>query len=127
MTYVVAYLTVCVGGWFAVACCMYVMRWLTLPGERHKFTEWSVFFVGLTERAVALTLVIFAPPYLPSFIGAWVALKFALGWKRVDYGPPTATGSLLALIGNVLSFAVPIAVGVIFLNPDALHAWATAH
>ena len=55
------------------------------------------------ERAVATTLVAFAPSYLATFIGGWVALKFAANWKRQsDNDPASAQGSLLFLIGNVV-------------------------
>jgi hypothetical protein len=81
------------------------------------------FYGGAVERLVALTLVLWAPPYLPSFIGGWVLLKFAIGWQREGYGgkdeDEVAKGRFLALIGNVLSFAIAIGVGV-FLNPAAL-------
>jgi hypothetical protein len=78
---VLVYVTVCVGGHFVVGACLYVMRRLALK-HRPGFFDWSVFFIGATERAVALTLVLVAPPYLPAFVGGWVVLKFALGWQR---------------------------------------------
>ena len=84
----------------------------------------GLFFIGATERAVALTLVLWAPAYLPAFIGGWVVLKFALGWQRVTEDRQVTTQSHLALIGNVISFAIPIAVGLA-LYPEALNAWAT--
>jgi hypothetical protein len=135
LEYLFAYLVVCLGGHYVVAALMYWMRRITLKLPR--FWDWSVFFTGITERAVALTLVLFAPPYLASFIGG---LKFAANWKRRDpYKESTlaeeiqgtvvdqvAQGSMLFLIGNVLSFAIAIAVGVA-LNPKALDVWATAH
>jgi hypothetical protein len=102
--------------------------------NRPRFIEWLTFFGGVTERAVALTLVLKAPSYLPAFIGGWVLLKFAIGWQRDKYGgdkfgdfhdDQVGEQSFLALIGNVLSFAIAIAIGV-FLNPKALEAWATA-
>ena len=65
-----------------------------------------------------------APSYLPSFIGGWVLLKFAIGWQREKHGNQVAEQSFLALIGNVLSFAIAIAVGA-FVNPHALQVWAT--
>jgi len=103
------------------------MRRATLK-RRLEFSdlwELSVFFIGVTERAVALTLVLWAPPYLPTFIGGWVALKFALGWQRERKTSEALTASMLALIGNVLSFAIAIGVGVV-LNPEAIFVWATA-
>jgi hypothetical protein len=94
--------------------------------NRPPFSDWPAFFGGAVERAVALTLVLWAPPYLPSFIGGWVLLKFAIGWQREKHDDEVAKGSFLALIGNVLSFAIAIGVGVL-LNPEALEIWANPH
>jgi hypothetical protein len=80
--YVAAYLGVCVAGWLTVAVCLYVMRLLVLQKNRPPFSDWPAFLGGAVERAVALTLVLWAPPYLPPFIGGWVLLKFAIGWQR---------------------------------------------
>jgi hypothetical protein len=131
--YVVAYFVVCVVGHLAVAGCMYIMRWLVLKKEnRPPFPDWSVFLVGATERAVALTLVLFAPPYLPTFIGGWVLLKFAIGWQRENFdtsgkhNKQVGEQSFLALIGSVISFAIAVGVGV-WLNPAALEIWAKPH
>jgi hypothetical protein len=125
--YVAAYLGVCVAGWLAVAVCLYVMRWLVLQKEnRPAFSDWPAFLGGAVERAVALTLVLLAPPYLPPFIGGWILLKFAIGWQREKHDDEVAKGSFLALIGNVLSFAIAIGVGV-FLNPTALETWVKPH
>ena len=65
-------------------------------------------------------------PYLPSFIGGWIVLKFALGWQRERKTKEALTGSMLALIGNVLSFAIAIAIGA-WLNPNALDVRAKAN
>ena len=67
-----------------------------------------------------------APPYVPTFIGGWVVLKFALGWRRARHSEQVETGSFLALIANVISFAIAVGVGLA-LNPKALEFWATAH
>jgi hypothetical protein len=132
--YVAAYFDVCVLGWLAVAVCLYVMRRLVVretalvPRQKTRppFSDWPAFLGGAVERAVALTLVLLAPAYLPSFIGGWVLLKFAIGWQRQRNGDEVARGSFLALIGNVLSFAIAIWVGVL-LNPKALEIWAQPH
>jgi hypothetical protein len=59
------------------------MRRLVLKkGNRPPLVDWMSFFGGVTERSVALTLVLWAPAYLPTFIGGWVLLKFAIGWQR---------------------------------------------
>jgi hypothetical protein len=76
------------------------------------------------KRLLSTTLVVFAPGYLASFIGAWIALKSAANWKRQPVGHAWVTqGSLLLLVGNVLSFAVAIGTGLL-LNPGALAIWA---
>ena len=127
MAIAIAYLVACFAGHLVVAVLLYGMRRATLK-RRPEFSdmwELSVFFIGVTERAVALTLVLWAPPYLPAFIGGWVALKFALGWQRERKTSEALTASMLALIGNVLSFAIAIGVGVV-LNPEAIFVWATA-
>jgi hypothetical protein len=114
---------------------MWVMRLSLKKENRPKFRDWMAFWrdfwmlliFGSTERAVALTLVLMAPAYLPAFIGGWVLLKFALGWQRErndEQDRQVATQSFVALIGNVISFAIPIAVGLA-LYPEALNAWAT--
>jgi hypothetical protein len=124
-TYVGAYLLACVGGWLAVACALLGMRWLVLDNKnRPPFSDWITFFGGATERAIALTLVLMAPSYLPSFIGGWVLLKFAIGWQREKHGSQIAEQSFLALIGSVLSFAIAIAIGAA-LNHKALDVWTS--
>jgi hypothetical protein len=63
------------------------MRQLVLHQKsRPPFIDWITLFGGATERAIALTLVLMAPSYLPSFIGGWVLLKFAIGWQREKHG-----------------------------------------
>ena len=123
MMIALSYFGVCVGGWLAVGVCLYVMR--RLLGIKTTSFALLDLFVGSTERAVALTLVLYSPPYLAAFIGGWVVLKFAIGWQRRPEGEEVGQSSLLALIGNVLSFAISIAVGL-YLNPGALAVWATA-
>jgi len=110
-----AYVPSVFGGFVVVGLLMALMRetvrrrlkkWRFVP-VRGKRKEQSFapldFWIGGTERAVATTLVAFAPSYLATFIGGWVALKFAANWKRQsDNDPASAQGSLLFLIGNVV-------------------------
>ena len=116
--YIAVYLLVCVGGNYLVAYIMLFLKWLVGLDTR-PIIEWTGFCIGFTERAVALTLVLWAPRYLVTFIGGWVLLKFAIGWQRTPLNAKVARGGLLALIANVLSFAAAIAGGL-YLNPDAL-------
>jgi len=127
-TYVAAYLIACVGGFCVIGTYLYCVR-KTIRRRSKKIEmesssfELVDFLVGGTERAVALTLVLWAPPYVPTFIGGWVLLKFALGWQRTEHSEEGDTGSLLALTANVFSFAIAIGVGV-YLNHEALNVWA---
>jgi hypothetical protein len=118
-----AYLLTCIVGHFVVAGCLWAMRRRVLKeANRPPFSDWIGLFGGATERFVALTLVLMAPAYLPTFIGGWVLLKFAIGWQRERNDerqpglilPPgwkhdrqVAMQSFLALIGSVLSFSMP--------------------
>jgi hypothetical protein len=117
--YVLIYVLVLVVGHYLVATCMYGMRRLIDLKVELPFHEWMATLVGVTERAVALTLVIWAPRYLAAFIGGWVLLKFAIGWRRTPLNYNVALGSQLALIGNILSFAIAIAGGL-YLNHNAM-------
>ena len=62
--------------------------------------------MGTAERLVTMVLNTFDRGHVAWFIGAWVALKFALNYKRremkkdADYKQ-----AMLALVGNVLSFS----------------------
>jgi hypothetical protein len=114
--YIEIYILVCIGGNYLVAYCLFFLKWLMALDTR-PIVERMAFFIGFTERAVALTLFLLAPRYLAVFIGGWVLLKFALGWQRTPFVYKLAVGSQVALIGNVLSFAIAI-VGGYYLRPD---------
>ena len=129
--YLAAYLgACCFGGWLVVGALLWLMRRLIGLDTKGSF-DLSVLLLGSTERVVALTLVLHAPSYLPGFIGGWVLLKFALGWQasmsNKDHPKKDQAknqqGSMLAMIGNVLSFAIAITAGV-YLYPDVLKVWA---
>lgn len=128
MHILLAYAVSLFGGFFFVGACMWLMRKAVGDGEYKPIQKYKPpfkmldLFVGVTERFVATTLVVFAPTYLASFIGGWTALKFAANWKRQANDDWVSTGSLLFLIGSVLSFAVAIGSGL-YLNPDALTVW----
>ncbi|MFZ0149120.1 MAG: hypothetical protein WBG18_23230 [Xanthobacteraceae bacterium] len=103
-------------------------RWYRLK-QRRRFEPLDLWVGGL-ERAVATTLVFYAPKYLATFIGGWVVLKFALGWQRERAGRVHApevviTRSFLALGGNVISFGIAVVVGVLF-HPASLDVWSEA-
>jgi hypothetical protein len=67
-------------GHIVIATLMHCMR--RLVGIERDFWRWSDFFIGATERLMATTLVIFAPSYLPAFIGGWVKIGRKLAATR---------------------------------------------
>jgi hypothetical protein len=102
-------------------------RWYRLK-QRPRFEPLDL-WLGGAERAIATTLVFYAPKYLVVFIGAWVALKLALGWQRragsTRVPEEVITRSLLSLAGSATSFAIAAVVGVLF-HREALDAWSTS-
>lgn len=117
--YIQAYFLSIIGGHIAVVSLINVIRTIARQPDKSKALD---FCIGGTERAVATTLVIMAPGYVAPFIGAWVALKIAANWERLGSTAFARQGTLIALLGNVYSFAVAIAVGV-WVNPHALQVW----
>ena len=123
--HIVLWLGACVlsallGDWLAENSVRLLREKAKLKHEKNEL----VFWLGATERAAATTLVVFAPSYLPAFIGGWVALKFAVGWQR--YNEPAEAGrAMIALIANVISFAVAIGMGLV-VDHSALDIWAKA-
>jgi hypothetical protein len=116
------YAFLAIGGWLIVGACLWFMRKTVLEKQlkaRDSFRAID-FWVGTAERFVATSLVVACSPYLPAFIGGWVTLKFAANWKRVDNKKAEVSeGTLMALIGSVISFAIAIYVGII-INPNAV-------
>src|SRR5689334_11594395 len=80
--------------------------------EKPSF-DWTTFWVGSTERSVATALTIWRPESLTWFIGAWVLAKLAANWRTLPNTDETRLGHMLALVGNVLSFAFAIGVGLL--------------
>src|SRR3954447_9830479 len=83
--YLGVYTIAIVVGFLLVGAAVHAMR-LTCGIKRKSF-KWIDFWMGGTERAVALTLVLLAPLYLPAFVGGWIGLKFAANWKRHELAP----------------------------------------
>jgi len=91
-------------------------------GFSHWLFRWINLWVGGTERAIATTLVIWAPDILAGFVGGWVLLKVAANWQRRS-GAEYGQRHLLALVGSAVSFAVAIAAGFL-QRTSSLAAWA---
>jgi len=124
VNYIGAYILSIPVGWLIAGSAVYLMRLTITPLADGRKTPRDSFrlldlWVGGVERAVATTLILLAPRYLPGFIGGWVVLKFAANWQRRPYEAAVAEGSLVSLVGSVLSFTVAIAAGLL-VRPDAL-------
>jgi hypothetical protein len=118
---IAVYVLAMFGGHYLVRLILKLVRWHT--GQKSDKPESLDMWIGCTERAVAITMVIWTPTYVPAFIGAWVALKMAANWQRLKgESEEVRRGSLIALLGNVYSFAIAIGAGL-YLNPDAIKAW----
>jgi hypothetical protein len=116
----IAFLGLTVGGWGLVGCLMWVVRWHVFGRPREGCSGRLEFWLGSVERLVATTMFVWSVSYLPAFIGAWVALKLAANWQRIiSASDEVRKGTLMALIGNVFSFAIAIGVGAC-LNPTAI-------
>jgi hypothetical protein len=80
-SFIFALIVCSVVGWGVVGCSLVAIRsWLRLKTEGSLYDP-GVFLLGSTERLVATALVVWAPAYLAGFIGGWILLKFALGWR----------------------------------------------
>jgi formate/nitrite transporter FocA (FNT family) len=85
-----AYFLSALGGAVFVSICLYGIRAFTKQPQ--EIWNRLAFLIGCVERAVATTLILYASGhYLPQFIGAWIAFKFAAGWSRYQgtKGPST--------------------------------------
>lgn len=76
--------------------------------------------LGMLERAVITTFVIYTPTIVPTFIGGWVLLKFAGGWGRFK-GESLKNRVVFTvfLVGNIISIAFAVGAGL-WHSPGAL-------
>lgn len=89
------------------------LRILCLEEPRSWWLVWSL---GIFERTVATTLMIFCGFTLAlGFVGGWLTLKTAAGWKETNYGQQTslATIHLSSLVGSAISLSVAILAGLV--------------
>jgi hypothetical protein len=83
---------------------------------------WLAMWIGIAERAIVTALTIWAPSAVAVFVGGWVLLKFAGGWGRIkEQDVHTRSVYMIGLLGNVVSFSVAIAVGLV-VSPNSLAA-----
>ena len=110
-------LSVVVGHFLARATVGILRRLLGL-GSTAKGEKLLVALIGVSERAIVTALMIHQADIVPWFIGAWVLLKFAGGWKRfTDPSRRNRAIYQVAILGNVVSIGWAIAVGDCY-SPD---------
>ena len=116
-----AFFVLTVAGWWLVGGLMSgFCDGMCSDGRRRIAGSTSELWLGSVERLVAAAMFVWHVSYLGAFIGAWVALKLAANWQRLkSTSDEVRKGTLMALIGNVFSFAFAIAVGC-WLNPTAI-------
>lgn len=127
MTYVVAYLFSTVGGWLIPSLIVPQMHRTSgitgttdnQLGDKRPYFRWLDVWGGFTERAIATTLVIWAPKVLPLYIGGWVVAKLAAGWSYSQTDQKFAPARVIALVGMAFSFSIAIAAGL-WADPAAV-------
>jgi uncharacterized membrane protein len=78
---------------------------------------WIPWWIGVVERLLYTTCVGFAVAGAGGFIGAWVAVKAAGGWARINEGTTYGRSVyFVGLLGNAASALVGIMGGVIILR-----------
>ena len=119
MHILIAYLVSTLGGAVLVGLVVGLMHRTAGDRARPKFHPLHL-WVGITERMIATTLLIWTPKLLPVFIGGWVVAKIAAGWgRRTD--EHATNGQFISLVGNAFSFAIAILAGVL-AHPQSLAA-----
>ena len=129
-TFLIALFASMFGGFLLNGPLVFLMRMTsgidsTKAGETYKLSKvynWSIFWLGSTERGIATTLFVYAPAQLSVFIAGWSAAKIAAGWGRTT-GIKHAAGHQSALIGTAWSFIIAIAAGY-WVNAESLSVLA---
>lgn len=124
----VSVLVVCIGYCFAKWTIQYLHRsiyraagksdygWSDYDKKRAFALDW---FLGGTERLIALMLTLFSPNDLSVFVGGWVAAKLASNWHRdisdcddieKKVRPRLA---LASLVGSAVSFGAAVGTGLL--------------
>lgn len=92
------------------------------PEPSTERIEWIPMLVGIFERAIVTSLMLWAPKLTAPFLGGWMALKVAGGWGLLKE-PTTRNRAtfFIGLLGNVVSFAWAIGV-VAYFSPQSIQA-----
>ncbi len=107
-----------IGGGAATFPVWWLLHWLaTRIGKRRAWKEptdavktpWFPVLIGISERLFFCILIAFAISGVGGAIGAWIAVKFAAGWSRIQTGEPWAR--MLGFVGLMCSlFSLVFAV-----------------
>jgi hypothetical protein len=102
------------GGWGIVGAVLWLIR-KTVDSKDAPFSFQPMdFWLGTTERAIAMAIMLWTPENLAVFVGGWTAAKIAANWGRMKSdGTYVRTGHLIALIGSAISFALAISGAVL--------------
>jgi len=82
--------------------------------------------LGVFERAIVTTLVIWAPNKTAGFIAGWMAVKIVGNYEILKMDPKNVSNRVLffiGLLGSVVSLALAIAAGIC-ANPASLRGLA---
>jgi hypothetical protein len=92
------------------------------PSQTDSTTRiwWIPMAIGIFERAIATTLIIWTPKIIAPFIGGWIALKVAGGWGLLKE-PTTRNRAtfFIGLLGSIVSLGWAIAWGL-YVMPGAV-------
>ena len=79
--------------------------------------------IGIAERSIVTTLVLWTPKLAAGFIGGWVVLKLAGGWSPMLKDPTVQNRSayMVSMLGNVVSLGWALGV-TLWASPQAIAA-----
>jgi len=85
-------------------------RWFPILGRRVLLLP---ILIGIFERAIVTTLIIYQVSGTGSFIGAWIAIKSAGGWQRWSLGTRYARSVFfVGLLGSAMSMLIALISGI---------------
>jgi hypothetical protein len=87
---------------------------------------WIPATVGVFERTLAMTFVLWLPAALGGFMAAWIAVKAAGGWANLAKDGSTEGRAIyfIGLLGSVFSFSWAIAPALIVASFEHMGPFA---
>ena|SRR5258706_15431790 len=114
------------GGWVHIL--VGILHWQIGPDPTSSTERiwWIPVLIGIAERMIVTTLVIWSPKLLAGFIAGWMALKVAGGWGLLrESTARNRSTRAIALLGSVVSLAWAIGIGLYFA-PESLAAFSSS-